>query len=257
MADVNFDTRADKFARNIYDSSKGKLRQAVVMRELLAHALPKLPKGCSLLDAGGGQGQLSLQLAAMGHDITLCDLSANMLAIAKTNAEQSGVAERLTTLNLPIQALATEHQQQYPLVLCHAVMEWLEHPQQTILELIPRIAPDGMLSLMFFNYRGMEMHNLVCGNFDNLGHAMVHGKKKVKLAPKHGFDNQEIIHLLQQAGLVLERQVGVRVIHDYLRDKSMQENRLEELTQLELLYCDQPVFRDLGRYTHLLLKKPA
>ncbi|USD39177.1 MULTISPECIES: methyltransferase domain-containing protein [Ferrimonas] len=257
MADVNFDTRASKFARNIYDSSKGKIREAVVMRELTQHILPHLADTCPVLDAGGGQGQLSLQLAQRGHPLLLCDLSGEMLQQAQSRAKALAVSDRLTTYHGPIQSLGSESNGPYSLVLCHAVMEWLEQPQQTIIGLLEQVAPGGYLSLMFFNYRGMEMHNLVAGNFDNLGHTMVHGKKKVKLAPRHGFDNQQVIRWLTDAGMVLERQVGVRVIHDYLRDKGRQEQSLSRLLELELEYSEKPVFRDLGRYTHLILRKPV
>ncbi|SDJ53916.1 S-adenosylmethionine-dependent methyltransferase [Ferrimonas sediminum] len=257
MADVNFDTRASKFARNIYDSSKGKIREAVLMRELTQHILPQLPDACPVLDAGGGQGQLSLQLAQRGHSILLCDLSREMLLQAQSRAQALGVTDRLITHHSPLQELGSREGGPYPLVLCHAVMEWLEQPQQTLMGLLEQVAPGGYLSLMFFNYRGMEMHNLVAGNFDNLGHTMVHGKKKVKLAPKHGFDNQQVIQWLTEAGMVLERQVGVRVIHDYLRDKGRQEQSLPRLLELELEYSEKPVFCDLGRYTHLTLRKPV
>ncbi|TKB48472.1 methyltransferase domain-containing protein [Ferrimonas sediminicola] len=257
MTDTNFDTRASKFARNIYNSSKGRIREAVVMRELTEHLLPHFPAGAPILDAGGGQGQVALQLAALGHPVTLCDLSSEMLELARDNAEAQGLTQRLTLVNAPIQSLSRHLAAPVPIILCHAVMEWLAQPRETLMELVGHLAPGGYLSLMFFNYRGMEMHNLVSGNFDNLGHAMVHGKKKVKLAPRHGFDNQQVIDWLERAGLEPVRQVGVRVIHDYLRDKSMQQSQYQRLLELELEYASKPVFRDLGRYTHLIMKRPG
>ncbi|BDY05477.1 methyltransferase domain-containing protein [Ferrimonas sp. YFM] len=257
MTDINFDTRASKFARNIYNSSKGRIREAVVMRELTDFMLPRFAPGTPVLDAGGGQGQVALKLAALGHPVTLCDLSTEMLDLARESAQSQGLAEQLEVIHAPIQNLGEHLTSPVPIILCHAVMEWLAEPKETLLGLVEHLAPGGCLSLMFFNYRGMEIHNLVSGNFDNLGHTMVHGKKKVKLAPKHGFDNQQVIGWLEQAGLVLERQVGVRVIHDYLRDKSMQEGKYEQLLALELEYAALPVYRDMGRYTHLILRRPG
>ncbi|MCE1695453.1 tRNA uridine 5-oxyacetic acid(34) methyltransferase CmoM, partial [Enterobacter hormaechei] len=66
MRDRNFDDIADKFSRNIYGTTKGKIRQAVVwqdINELLNH-LPQRP--LRILDAGGGEGNMACQLAELG-----------------------------------------------------------------------------------------------------------------------------------------------------------------------------------------------
>lgn len=52
MQDRNFDDIAEKFARNIYGTTKGKIRQAVVWQDLtgLLAQLPQRP--LRILDAG-------------------------------------------------------------------------------------------------------------------------------------------------------------------------------------------------------------
>ena len=55
LQDRNFDDIAEKFARNIYGTTKGKIRQAVVWQDLtrLLAQLPQRP--LRILDAGGGK----------------------------------------------------------------------------------------------------------------------------------------------------------------------------------------------------------
>lgn len=55
MVDRNFDDIADKFTQNIYGTTKGKIREAVIWQDLnsLLDLLPNKP--LKILDAGGGR----------------------------------------------------------------------------------------------------------------------------------------------------------------------------------------------------------
>jgi S-adenosylmethionine-dependent methyltransferase len=80
--DQSFDKFADKFEKNIYGSTKGRLRH-----ELLVHhlhdciSLEALP--IEVLDAGGGTGVMSEMMLNLGHKVTLSDISADVLFLAK------------------------------------------------------------------------------------------------------------------------------------------------------------------------------
>jgi len=55
-----------------------------------------LPASGRVLDAGGGAGRYALWLAERGYDVTLVDLSAEQVAIAREKADERGVADRVT-----------------------------------------------------------------------------------------------------------------------------------------------------------------
>ncbi|MEF1219449.1 tRNA uridine 5-oxyacetic acid(34) methyltransferase CmoM, partial [Photobacterium damselae] len=77
IKDRNFDDLAQKFAKNIYGTAKGEIRQTVVwqdIEQILAELKSETP--LQVLDAGGGLGQLSQRIAELGHHVTLCDLSS-------------------------------------------------------------------------------------------------------------------------------------------------------------------------------------
>ncbi len=61
---------------------------AVTMRALVEH-LPKPP--ARVLDVGGGPGRYAIALAGRGHQVTLLDLSANLLAVARERAAEARV----------------------------------------------------------------------------------------------------------------------------------------------------------------------
>ncbi|MFC1902188.1 class I SAM-dependent methyltransferase, partial [Chloroflexota bacterium] len=47
------------------------------------------------LDAGGGTGRMALPLAKLGYQVTLCDLSAGMLAVARKKLQEEGLLDRV------------------------------------------------------------------------------------------------------------------------------------------------------------------
>ncbi len=250
-SDRNFDSIAAKFQQNIYNTTKGRLRQLVLQRDLLELALLSQP-GCRVLDVGGGQGQLALWLAGLGHQVLLTDLSGEMLALAQQAATEQQLRVQIQQWSL--QQLA-EQQQSAPLVLCHAVLEWLAEPAEAIRQLYQLVEPGGVLSLMFYNVDAKRFSNIVYGNFNYVLRDLAY-KKKVSLSPQNPLDPRDVSDWCQQAGFIQLCKTGVRCFHDYLRDRSEQETEFDKLLEVELRYNRTEPYASLGRYQHLLLQKP-
>ena len=85
-ADRNFDDIAERFVSQIYGTLKGQLRLDIVLDDLSSHMPDLMDRHAPrqlIVDAGGGCGQLSASLAAAGHRVILCDISAVMLEKVK------------------------------------------------------------------------------------------------------------------------------------------------------------------------------
>ena len=67
MQDRNFDDIAEKFSRNIYGTTKGQLRQAILWQDLDRVLAEMGPQKLRVLDAGGGEGQTAIKMAERGH----------------------------------------------------------------------------------------------------------------------------------------------------------------------------------------------
>jgi S-adenosylmethionine-dependent methyltransferase len=251
----NFDDMAEKFSRNIYGTTKGRIRQAVLgedLRELLTK-LPQRP--LRILDAGGGEGQMACELAALGHQVLLCDLSGEMIKRAQAAAAEKGVSDNMQFVQCPAQDVAQYLEQPVDLILFHAVIEWLAEPQQALQALNDCLLPGGALSLMFYNVKGLLMRHMVLGNFGHV-EAGLPKIKKSSLLPDYPLEPENVYRWLEEMGLQITGKTGVRVFHDYLRNRQQHKQDFDELLALEQRYCRQEPFVSLGRYIHVMAHKP-
>lgn len=249
--DQNFDSHSKTFKNNIYGSSKGKVREAVLMRDLSEYLSDK--NKLNILDVGGGQGQIALQLAQMGHSVDIVDVSADMLEVAKNRADELELTN-VNFINESVQALPSVLSQQYDLVLCHAVFEWLEQPQQAF-EILHQLCKDqGAISLMYYNAVGQMYSNLCYGNFDYID-AGLKAKKVVKLNPQSAIEPTDVESWANGLGLSLDSISGVRCFHDNMRDISHWNTKLPEIIEKELEYSRKSPYLYMARYIHSLYIK--
>jgi S-adenosylmethionine-dependent methyltransferase len=255
MRDRNFDDIAEKFARNIYGTTKGQLRQAILWQDLdrLLESFGSQP--LRVLDAGGGEGQTAIKMAQRGHHVTLCDISGEMITRATQVAAEKGVSGNMHFEQCAVQDIAQHLESPVDLILFHAVLEWVAAPQEVLQTLWSALRPGGALSLMFYNANGLLMHNMVAGNFDYVQAGMPK-KKKRTLSPDYPREPQQVYGWLEETGWQITGKTGVRVFHDYLREKHQQHDCYEALLELETRYCRQEPYISLGRYIHVTAMKP-
>ncbi len=253
--DRNFDDLVDRFQRNIYDSMKGQLRLAVLRRDF-AEFIPQLP--LRVLDVGAGQGQWALELLAAGHSVFLTDISREMLALARDLIDRSSLPpaakERARWLHCPVQELGDRVHETFDMIVCHAIMEWLEQPSRLLQWIEPLLADDGWCSIIFYNRDGLIFKNLLRTNYAKVEAGDFRGNKG-GLTPLNPLQPTEVLQWIQAAGYEVICQSGIRVFHDYILDKSHYQKDPAAVERLELAYSRLPPYRDLGRYIHLLLRR--
>lgn len=254
MSDRNFDDLAQRFRANIYDNPKGEIRLASVWRELNTH-LPQLQQGSwAVWDAGGGLGQLSGQFLTQGHRVVLSDISANMLAQAREALTGYLAGGQLRIEHAAIQTM-TECQC-FDLVACHAVLEWVEDVDAVITRLASALRPGGYLSLMFYNRNTLILSNMIKGNLYKLRDQDFAGHPG-GLTPPNPRDPQAILTLLERAGLQLLAKRGVRLCYDLMPRAVRAERSVADMLAIDWQYGAQEPFWQLGRYVHLLVRKPG
>ena len=251
--DRNFDDLAPRFRRNVYGGLKGELRLQILQRDF-NEFIPQLgQEGAPLriLDAGGGQGQLAVQLATQGHRVLLCDISAKMLALAQERIQAAGVGDRVTLVHQPIQALDWQQTGRFDLVLCHAVVEWVAAPEALLHRLSEAIAPGGFLSLTFYNLQSLIFKNLLRTNFKKIRRRDYRGYRG-SLTPTNPLEPALVESWVQTLPLEVLCRSGIRVFHDYIFDREDRRRDPQGLLEMELQFSRCEPYRSLGRYIHLL-----
>lgn len=243
----SFDGIANKFDSNIYGTSKGHLRHQLLLHYLKAYlAKPQL----SVLDAGGGTGVMSREFAQAGHKVMLADVSKDVLDIGEQRLQEFSSASVVLSSLSDIKG-------QFDLILCHAVLEWLDDPEQCIAHLLSLLPENGVLSLSFFNQDAKIFNNLLYGNFDYVKSGMP-AKNTVRLNPHNAQKPTDIIAFIDKIPNVsIIKMAGIRCIHDYMLDKTKIEENYEELFEMECQYGAQAPYMWLGKYFYMQIKKHA
>ena len=261
--DRNFDDLAQRFKKNIYGGLKGDIRLAVLNRDFSQY-IPVAPfapgaaeRPLRILDAGGGQGQFSLQFARAGHHLVICDISKEMLKLAEEVVQRDSLQERVSLLQCAIQELPSYlpcGDEGFDLVLCHAVIEWMTEPQTLLPCLLSYLKPAGYLSFTYYNLNSLIYKNLLRTNFKKIIQQDFSGERG-SLTPINPMPPATIDGWL--AGLALEvlNRSGIRVFHDYIFDGANREREPENVIALELEYSQREPFLSLGRYIHILAIK--
>ncbi|SEL90235.1 methyltransferase domain-containing protein [Halomonas daqiaonensis] len=249
--DRHFDGLADKFASSLYVGARGELRLA-----LLDRLLPEMLdlEGQPLLDVGGGLGQLTSWFSARGHAVTLAEPSGEMLA----RAREQLAGREVSLLQASLQALPQLAPGPWPLIACHAVLEWLADPRGAMATLASLLAPGGQLSLMVFNRDALRLSNVVKGNLKKALADRLEGKGlRKRLTPISPLTHGQIETWSAENGLVIREVAGIRVFADYLRRPPESDVDRERLLALEHCYCRLDPHWRLGRYLLYTLERPT
>jgi S-adenosylmethionine-dependent methyltransferase len=246
--DQSFDKFADKFEKNIYGSTKGRLRHELLVHHLRYYTSADV-RPLNVLDAGGGTGVMTELLLNLGHRVTLSDISNEALALAK---QKLGNNSNLDIQHIDILSLNSE--KKYDLVVCHAVLEWLQDPFKVITKLVSLVKPGGHLSLSFFNYDAQLFGNMLYGNFDYFEQGMT-SKNIVRLSPNNPQKPKEILAQLETLPIQVRKKAGIRCFHDYLKQPEKQTSEYEQLKQLEIEYGSTEPYLWLGKYFLIIAEK--
>ena len=258
-SDRNFDDLAPRFQRKVYGGLKGRIRLAILEKDLgdyypqaLLPAAQSRP--LNILDAGGGAGPFSIGLAKLGHRITLCDISEKMLDQAENKFSDLNLANQLELLHCPIQEHRPKTLSGYDLVLCHAVLEWVHDPKGLIRHLMRLLAANGILSLTFYSLTGMIFKNLLRTNYQKILKKDFSGLPG-GLTPTWPRKPEEVLEWLALHPFQILCHSGMRVFHDYILDIKDRDREPDTVMELELKLSRQLPYRDMGRYQHILGRK--
>jgi S-adenosylmethionine-dependent methyltransferase len=241
---------AERFVAH-YGTLRGAVRAELVASQLDRH----LPRSGPVADVGGGAGRQAIRLARLGYDVTLLDPSAEMLARARQalGAEAPEVQER-TTL---IQASGEGAEEalgagRFPLVLCHAVLPYVEEPE-ALLRSVARLARSGgVVSILAKNADALAMRPALEGRFADAVAAFGADADRGGLGvPTRAHALEALVELLLRHGLELEAWYGIRVFTDHLGPAPPGED-FTHVLEAERRAGERDPYRRVARLLHLV-----
>lgn len=253
--DRNFDDISEHFEKKIYGGLKGEIRLAVLRHDIfnwITVYQTTVNRPLRILDVGAGLAQISIELAKVGHDVTVNDISANLLNIACQNAGE--ISGKITWHICPYQQLSEKLSGKYDLILCHAVFEWLAEPYQMLPFFDKWLTKNGGLSLCFYNPASFVYRNLIMGNFNLLNNPDFKADNK-SLTPNNPVAKDDVLQWLDDYGFDILHISGLRVFHDYSPLKRGGHTNEQAVIEMEVKYSGQEPYKWLGRYLHCLSVK--
>ena len=239
------------------------MKQRVGFELLLGQVLDALPAApATVVDAGGGTGQLAVALAGHGYLVTVVDTSAAMLATCAQRAadEGGGAAERVATVQgdaADLPRLLGEDS--LDAVVCHDLLTRVEDQAALLASLAGVLAEGGVLSLGFANRDWLALRAGRRG--DHTGALrLVEGRGPGGLIPRPPEGGSEAVTLteaeqqLDKAGLALVAAYGVGVFAE-AGDDDLDPAERQRLVELERLVAGREPYRSSARTLHLIARR--
>ena len=258
-----FDRDAANF-EGYLQSPLGRLRTELVWSGLAPH-LQQAGSPHYVLDVGGGTGAFALRLAAQGHRVVLLDPAQGMLDLATAKAKRDLAVEDRKNLRVQqgtvLDFRARHLKSKFSAVLCHNILEYAVGPQEILQRIRQLIRDDGLVSVAVANRDAEPLRTVV--NQQNPQAALQMLDKTVHPATLFGgyrrvYSLQELVAMLDKAGLHSVAVRGVRVACDYLsQDCLEQQEGWEAAYALEQTLITRTPHKYLARYLHLLARPHA
>jgi S-adenosylmethionine-dependent methyltransferase len=211
-----------------------------------------------VLDVGGGSGMFAVPLARLGHDVTVVDPSADALATLRRRADTAGVGALVHGIQgdgdllHEVLPAADADSEGYDLALCHYVLEVVDDPAVTLGEISRALRLGGQLSVATANRAGAVLGRAVAGHpVEALALLEDRDPAPARSKPaRRRFSSQEMLALVEGAGLRPGPWRGVSVVADLLEATSGAESRA--VRALELALAEESPYRDIATGLHVL-----
>jgi len=245
---------AARFARDHYETIRGRVRTHVIDAHLRVH-LPPAP--AAIVDVGGGAGNQSIPLARRGYLVTIVDPSPAMLAEAESKlaAEPGEVAARVRL----VQASASEAHtaldgQRFAGVLSHGVIMYVHDPAPFTAAVAALAEPGGIVSLVAKNAACLAVRPALQGRWEEALEAFDGDRQVNGLGLDTRADTVEgLSALLAGARVELLAWYGVRLFTDGWTSREQPAGeQLGAIYAVELEASRRDPYRRLSRLFHLV-----
>ncbi|HEY1706442.1 MAG TPA: methyltransferase domain-containing protein [Trebonia sp.] len=246
-----------------------------VLREVLAaRSAGTGRQELDIVDVGGGTGGFAVELAELGHRVTVVDLSPDALAAAQRRAAERQVS--LTAVQGEADALdSLVGTGTADLVICHNVLEYVDSPAAAMGAIARVLAPGASVSVLAANAVAAVLQRALAGRYDQARELLTAAEAErtgeteraaetasgAGTAPNRTagdprrFTLAGLTALIEGAGLTVGDAHGIRVFSGLLPAADADPSSPADLRILEDAAASYPALRDIAARLHVLAKK--
>jgi SAM-dependent methyltransferase len=207
-----------------------------------------------VLDAGGGTGMNAIMMAERCQQVTLLDITTEILRLAEKNIYIAGLGEKVQLVEGDITDLSRFDDGTFSFVVCvgDSISYCLDKGGAAIRELV-RVAKTGsILALGCDSKYGFLRWKLAQGDLEEARLILEHGDTRCGMGPRtHLYTVPEMSTLIEESGCEIIEVASTPSISDTIDTMDYSGGGdWEQLKQLELEICTQPEL--LGIRMHLL-----
>ncbi len=220
-------------------------------------------KGAIILDAGGGTGIWSIELARMGYRVVLTDISEGMLNKAREKVSELKLDNQIEIRISDICSMPEFGDEQFAMVLCEGdPLSYCGNHRVAVKELVRVVQPGGIVIASVDNraaalnwLRKKDDHNAI-QQLLQTGEVVMPQEREEFCYVIHAFTPDELRELFESNGLSVERIIGKLVIARRLACFKSKDPIIQEwLYHLELKYNDNPAFYPWAGHLEIVGRK--
>ena len=250
MTSSEFDRYIIKLSKNVYGSTKGKIRLTLLERDLREFCRSFNAGGLHILDAGCGEGFFAARCLEIGHRLSLLDSNWQMIETCRDNLApylHTGQAEAICADFLNWHHT---HDTLFDMVLLHGSAEWMSNAGAAMERACDSLRDGGYLSLLMYN-RDMHIYKKgINGHSDGND-----PNRKPKLFPHGAQRLVETVSILNRLPGKILLQSGIRIFYGVFRELTLPDVADVEWLQQEQQYYREHPFSSLGQHTHFIWQK--
>jgi len=207
-------------------------------------------KDAIILDAGGGTGIWSIELAKMGYNAVLTDISKGMLDKAKKKIEELGLHSQIEIMVSDICNMPEFSDNHFAMVLCEGdPLSYCGNYRKALAECVRVVKPGGAVIASVDNrvsalaWLKDTTDREAVQRLLETGEVEMPTEKEGLSYTVHAFTPEELKDLFESNGLQVKRIIGKLVIAPRLSFYKSEDPEIQEwLYNLELKYNDDPAF---------------
>lgn len=231
------------------------------------------PKHGHICDVGGGPGRYAIELLKRGYQVTLFDLSKELLEIAEAQIEKLSLqAEQVIQGDArDLSGLASEH---YEGVLCMGPMYHIIKPQdraKALAELRRILKPEGTALITYLNTWGLigagiahfpDWYRDIARLRSMINERIVEAKEVSNFTECYWSTPEVALKEVEQAGFEIVSYAAAQGFaggKGILLEQLAAENpeAYTNVVQVAAEMCELKQYRDIGEHLHIVVHKPG